>query len=212
MSLSIVVQVDNEFVFRTIAGKSLLYHTLSNLPESDNVVVLTNDILENRVLSTIISVNTNLPIRVKVATSIDSAVSSCEQFIDPDDSLLIVSPSELFGLDYGLFLYSCEDSDGAIVTTIEDTEKGGMRVVLDGSGLVDRVAYADPLGVDMSRSTYYWRKASFFMDNMRKLVDRSHEVDFCHTFNKMILEGAKVRIFRVGRDLVLSDPKVMYAN
>ena len=215
MSLSIVVPFAGESVFSTIADKPLLYHVMSKLPESDSLIILTREELENRVIPIAESIDSKVPIVVKTfihGSSRDSTMDALEQVIDPDDSLLMVSPYKLLGLDYGLFLYICESADGGIVT-VRDTFENCRKVMFDGSGFVSHIVGEDPVGEDISCDIFYWRKASFLTTNMRKLSKKFIVVDFYHSFNEMIAEGAHVIGFRADREQwCWVNPKRSHAN
>lgn len=135
-----------------------------------------------------------------------------EKYIDNDAPLLIANSDQYLEWNSNQFFYamSHEECDGGIVT-FKSAHPRWSFAKRGANGYVEEVAEKKPISDDATAGLYYFSHGSDFVEGahamIKKNIRTNNEFYVCPTYNELILEHKKIRMFPVKKVWGLGTPE-----
>lgn len=136
-----------------------------------------------------------------------------KELIDNDEPLFIANSDQFIEWDANTFFYSMTspEIDGGILTFSASHVKWSYAE-LGEDGFVKKVAEKEVLpGNNATVGAYYWSKGSDYVKYAEQMIEKNIRVNnefyVCPVFNEAIVDGKKIKIFKVDKMLGLGTPE-----
>jgi NDP-sugar pyrophosphorylase family protein len=126
-------------------------------------------------------------------------------YIENDDELLIANSDQYIDspIDGIIEFARTQKLDGAILT-FQATHPKWSFVKTDDEGLVSEVAEKKPISNEATVGIYYYRTGKIFVNSakqmIRKNIRTNNEFYVCPAYNEMVLEGMRIKPFKIKAD------------
>jgi len=141
----------------------------------------------------------------KITEGAACTVLLAKEFIDNDDHLMIVNSDQWVDIDINVYLNELikSDLDGLIMTMWADDPKWSY-VGFDNNKRVNKVIEKQVISNEATVGIYNFRRGIDFVNSAQQMILKNLRVNnefyVAPTYNEMILEGAKVGIFNIGKE------------
>lgn len=135
-----------------------------------------------------------------------------KKHIDNDEPLLLVNSDQFIDWDSNEFMYKMieQKCDGGILTFTSVHPKWSF-VRLNEYGYVTEVVEKNPISDIATVGIYYWNKGQEYVKYAEQMITKNirtnNEFYVCPVFNEAILDGKKIKIFKVDEMWGLGTPE-----
>lgn len=135
-----------------------------------------------------------------------------EKYIDNEHPLIIANSDQVLGWNSNEFFYAMghEECDGGIVT-FKSTHPRFSFAKRGQDGYVAEVAEKRPISDDATAGVYFWQHGFDFVRAARQMIQKdirtNNEFFVCPTFNEILPEGKKIRMFPIQQMWSLGTPE-----
>lgn len=141
------------------------------------------------------------------------AACSCllaKEYINNDIPLIIANSDQFVEWDVNKFLSQMNNVDAGIAS-FEANHPKWSYAKLGEDGLVSEVAEKKVISKNATVGIYYWTKGKDFVNSAEKMIEENFRVNnefyVCPTFNYLIQEKKKVKLFEVDKMWGLGTPE-----
>jgi len=135
-----------------------------------------------------------------------------EQYINNDNPLVIANADQYIEWNSNEFFYAManEEHDGGIVT-FKATHPRWSFARQGENGFITEVAEKRPISDNATAGVYYWRHGKDFVRSTKQMIEKNirtnNEFYVCPTYNELLQEGKRVRMFPVDKMWGLGTPE-----
>ena len=135
-----------------------------------------------------------------------------KEYIDNDNPLIFANSDQYVEWNSNEFMYKMNETnaDGGIVTFNATHPKWSFAKVNE-NGFVTEVAEKNPISDIATVGFYYWKYGSDFVKYAEQMIDKNIRVNnefyVCPVFNQAILDGKKIRNFKIKNMWGLGTPE-----
>lgn len=131
--------------------------------------------------------------------------------LDPEEELIIVNCDNLFYIDLAMAKKKLDQEDKGIIFYFASNSSALSYVEADGNGYAKRIAEKEVISDKATVGCYYFSKAKYFIESAEYMIRNNLRVKgefyVAPTFNILIEQGAKIRVFPVEFHFNLGTPE-----
>jgi HAD superfamily hydrolase (TIGR01509 family) len=135
-----------------------------------------------------------------------------KEYINNDEPLVIANSDQFIVWDSNEFMYSMvgDQIDGGILT-FNNSHPKWSYVRLGENGFIDLVKEKEVISDIATVGVYYWAKGSEFVRSAEQMISKNIRVNgefyIAPTFNELILDGKKIKQFKIDKIYGLGTPE-----
>lgn len=134
-----------------------------------------------------------------------------KDYLDMDESMMIVNCDNLFMLDIKAAQNSLEADDKGIIFYFAANKERWSYVSVDERGIAERVAEKEVISDKATVGAYYFAKARYFVEAAEYMIERNMrtkgEFYVCPVYNVIIEQGGRIRVFPCDLHYSLGTPE-----
>jgi dTDP-glucose pyrophosphorylase len=199
-----------------VNGKPMIQVVVDNLNMEANFIFLVQkehfDKYNLKYLLNLIANNCKIVIVDKLTEGAACTTLLAKEYIDNDNSLLIVNSDQFVEWNSNECMYSfkADSIDGGILT-FKATHPKWSYAKVDDVGFVSEVAEKKVISEDATVGIYYWKHGSDYVKYAERMIEKNirtnNEFYVCPVFNEAIEDGKKIKIKRIEKMWGLGTPE-----
>lgn len=134
-----------------------------------------------------------------------------KDYLDMDESMMIVNCDNLFMIDIRAAEESLEGDDKGMIFYFASNKERWSYVAVNERGLAERVAEKEVISDKATVGAYYFAKARYFVEAAEYMIERNMrtkgEFYVCPVYNVIIEQGGRIRVFPCDLHYSLGTPE-----